>query len=52
MKETELTKEEYVRLEIIKALAAQIQWPPNESTKSCIEFLAGVVLNGANKSPS
>jgi hypothetical protein len=38
-----LTKEEYVRLEIIKAVAGRIPWPPNESIKGNIDFMVNLV---------
>jgi hypothetical protein len=40
----ELTKEEYVRLELIKALVEKLQWPPNEATKTALDYLTALVL--------
>jgi hypothetical protein len=45
----ELTKEEYVRLELIKSLAEKLQWPPNEATKQSLDYLTGLVLCSEKK---
>jgi hypothetical protein len=41
----ELTKEEYVRMEIIRLFAGKIQWPPNEGAKRDIENMVNLVLH-------
>jgi hypothetical protein len=40
----ELTKEEYVRLELVKALGGKIPWPPNASIGPNLDFLVNLVL--------